>query len=475
MNGEKNNRYRSFLCLLLAILICTSTVSCQKKKNSTFSLETAPYITEQQVNPVHNLTIYTYNEKNSRLESRVVALTTYTDQTRAETALNYLLSTPDFEFALNSYDIPDYTLTVAGNIATVRITNEYKDEGNNPQKRYALHFCIVNTLCVIDGINYVSVYAGDSEMGGSKYIGPSSFLENNVSNQYAEYSSGVSTSSHQSVALYYGEMSQSYIVPEQQHIYINTDDRQSAVYTIINELSDTPVNSNDLFAPVHTNTDINTFAVNDNTMVIDLTQNPCSSLVDNELITYGAIYHSITSIYPEITDMAITVNGKPITIYDREISILNYDTFPDIIGTAVTLYMALSTMDSLYPVNMYLSVSSGISLTQIIDALIAGPPDHNRGRLMSPIFGGITTSNLISARVVNEVAIVNFDTSFFNAVRSMSKAEETIMIYAIVNTLTAREQIDKVQFLINNQSFETIKGHIYYKNPLYANPGLAFS
>ncbi|MBQ5850408.1 MAG: GerMN domain-containing protein, partial [Lachnospiraceae bacterium] len=259
MNGFKHKK--GFYCFTAVLFLFSLLTGCKAPGTDTHTFKTYPYITEQQVNPIQNITIYNYSEKNNRLESQVVPITIYTDQTRGEAALNYLLSTPDFKFSLDDNGVPDYSLTISGGIATVKINNEYDEREIKPQKSFAMHFCIVNTLCSIEGINYVSVFAGHKELGGNSYIGASRFLENNISSHYAEYSSSAKGASHKSVVLYYVEMSQSFIVPEQHQIYINTEDAVSAVNTIINKLSGTPTNSADLIPPISKDTGVNTIEI----------------------------------------------------------------------------------------------------------------------------------------------------------------------------------------------------------------------
>lgn len=461
---------KSAFILVLCAFLCGCNV---KVSQSSPPLETKPYITEQHVNSVKSLTIYAYNEKTTRLESNIVQVTIYPDQTKAEAALSYLLSTPEFEFALNSYGVPDYTLSIAGGIAKVHISNEFPGADN--YKRFALHFSIVNTLCSIDGINWVSVYAGDRELAGNAYIGPSRFLETNISDHYIEYYGSVvqkNISAQYPVVLYFGDKSQSRIVPEQHQIYTNIEEHAATINSVLEKMSRQPTDSSDLVSAIASGANINKMTVNGKSMSIDFDKSPCAPSINNQIISYAALYNTITDIYPGIEEIEFTVEGSGITINGNEISIVTEDSFPGIVGTAVTLYMAQEPMDTLYPVNRYLSASSGISLLQIMEALESGPAYYDSDALISPILGELSMDNLISARVVNDVAILNFDSGFYSCVKNMSKQEETIMVYGIVNTLTSREQISRVQFLINNQSFETINGHIYYSQPLFPNPGI---
>ena len=463
------------------MLLCLCLCGCSAKSSSSKPhLETKPYITQQQTNSIQNITIYVYNETTNRLESKIIPVTIYPDQTRAEAALGYLLSTPEFEFSLNSYGVPDYSLTVAGGIATVKITNKIIHDKSKHFKCFALHFSIVNTLCSIEGINYVSVYAGDGELAGDIYVGPSKFLETSISDHYVRYYGAGNQNSHnepsqKSMMLYYGEKSQEHIVPEQHQIYTNIDSHSRTVNSLLAQMAKSPTNSSDLIAPVSSALGVNKLDVKNNTMSIDFNMKPSSPLITNEAITYSAIYNSIICVYPKINSIEFTINGSPITINGTPVNekgIIDKNTFKGTIGSAVCLYMADSSMTTLYPLNRYLSASSGTSVMQIIDALMSGPAAYDNNALISPIFGDLKIDNLISAKVVNDIAILNFDTDFYDAVKTLSESEETIMIYAIVNTLTAREQINKVQFLINNQSFDTINGHIYYSSPLLGNPGL---
>lgn len=461
--------------ILIGVICLLLLGGCSTKQTATNTdeLETFPYTAEQQVTAVSNITVYIYSEATSRLESRVVTVSIYPDQSKADAALSYLLSTPDFAFTLNSYGVPDYNLTVSGGIAKVNITNRYDHNSGDHFKCLALHFSIVNTLCSIEGINYVSVYADNTEMSGEAYIGPSQFLEKTLTEIHTELygingdERAENISSQKSMLLYYSEKNNKFIVPEHKQVYANTSNEKATINAMLEQLSKQPVNSSDLMSPIAKGVGINTIKTANNTMTIDFTADPCPDTIENKDVCYSSLYHSIIGVYPSIRSLSFTINGE-----DSGYQNVDKDTFSSSVGNAVTMYMTTIANNALYPVNRYISASASISASDIMETLMAGPGSHDGDDMTSPIFGELSYDNLISAKVVNDLAIINFDNSFYETVKSLDKTHESIMVYAIVNTLTSREQINRVQFLINNQKFETITGHINYSNPLISNPGI---
>lgn len=455
---------KKLFILSMCLILCGCSVKAPQPPNH---LETQDYTTEQQTTSVQNITVYLYNETTERLESKIVPVTIYPDQTRAEAALVYLLSTPNFNFALNSYGVPDYSLTISSGIAKVSITNAYN--GDDKQKSLALQFSVVNTLCAIEGINFVGVYAGNSELCQDAYIGPSRFLEKNIPDFNMEIYGTLNAkgSTQNSVLLYYADKSYEFAVPEHHSIYSNIADMKDTVSAIITQMARQPVDSADLTPPVSRSVHVNAVSIKGAGMTIDLDANPWIDTMNNKDLTMACIYYTITGVYPNIASIDFTIGGK-----SMDYPTVNKDTFTDSIGSAITLYMTKQPMDSLYPVSRFISANSSNSVSQIVESLIDGPVGYDGTDLISPVFGHLAINNLISAKVVNDLAIVNFDIEFYNTVKSLSRNQESIMIYSIVNSITEREQVNRVQFLINGQSFNTINGNINYSHPLISNPGL---
>lgn len=465
------------LALLLCLCLCLTGCKTIEVADEPH-LETKPYVAEEQTSSTYDLTVYSYNNVTARLDSRIVPVTINSDQTREEAALNYLFSTPEYSFVRNSYGVPDYTLNVSEGVATVRIANRHDDNPESAFKNFTMHFSIVNTLCSVGDIDFVSVYAGDTEMAGDIYIGPSGFVEQNITEYYSEVYGGgkrnANTEGQKSVTLYYGDKAGMYIIPEKAQIFTNPSNHNQTAEAILSKIKNTPSNSNDLMPVISKDMKLNWIDIRNGRLTMDFNVSPAAPQVKSQSVACAALYYTFKGIYPSINDAAFSINGVPIETDEIQGGIVGRDTLSSLVGNAVTLYMPGEDLKTLYPVKKYLRSSSGISVVEILKALEDGDENGGENQLLSPFFEDLSVNDIINARVVNDVAIVNFDTGFYDSVRTMTKEQETALVYSIVNTLTTREQINRVQFLINNQSFDTINGHIYYTNPLYTNPGIIF-
>ncbi|MBQ9625015.1 MAG: GerMN domain-containing protein, partial [Clostridia bacterium] len=315
-------------------------------------------------------------------------------------------------------------------------------------------------------------------MAGDIYIGPSGFVEQNITEYYSEMYGGgkrsTNTEGKKPVLMYYGDKSGAYIVPEKAQIYTNPSNYSQTAEAVLTKIKNAPANSADLMTVVSNDISLNWIDIRNGRLTMDFSSAPAAPQVKSQSVACAALYYTFKGIYPSINDAVFSINGVPIETEEIQGGVANRDTLSTLVGNAVTLYMPGEDLKTLYPVKKYLRSSSGISVVEILKALEEGAVNSGERELLSPFFEDLSVDNIINARVVNDVAIVNFDTGFYDSVRTMTKEQETVLVYSIVNTLTTREQINRVQFLINNQSFDTINGHIYYTNPLYTNPGIIF-
>lgn len=74
-------------------------------------------------------------------------------------------------------------------------------------------------------------------------------------------------------------------------------------------------------------------------------------------------------------------------------------------------------------------------------------------------------SSLLSVKVQNGTAFVDFDKKIKNGFSGGSTGEE-FLIGSVVNTLTEFNEIKKVKFLINGKEIETLSGHMDLTQPI---------
>ena len=75
--------------------------------------------------------------------------------------------------------------------------------------------------------------------------------------------------------------------------------------------------------------------------------------------------------------------------------------------------------------------------------------------------------------LAEDTAVVDFKASISDKLKGISRKDESMMIYSIVNTLTNIENIKRVQFLLDGERVESLGGGIInVADPLLKNPGI---
>ena len=74
--------------------------------------------------------------------------------------------------------------------------------------------------------------------------------------------------------------------------------------------------------------------------------------------------------------------------------------------------------------------------------------------------------------LAKDIAVVDFKASIIEKLAGVSRRDESMMIYSIVNTLTNINNIKRVQFLIDGERVESLGGNLNVIDPLLKNPGV---
>lgn len=168
-----------------------------------------------------------------------------------------------------------------------------------------------------------------------------------------------------------------------------------------------------------------------------------------EVLTRAALVRTFCQI-PAVVSVRVTVNGEALTDSNgRVIGNMTADQFIDNEGAAISsyertilsLYFADEEGTGLIKVERQVVYNSNVSLAKlIVEQLIGGP---NIKTVYPTVPGG---TKIISVTVADGVCYVNLDEGFLNQVNNVA-AEVTI--YSIVNSLTALNDVEKVQISID--------------------------
>lgn len=115
----------------------------------------------------------------------------------------------------------------------------------------------------------------------------------------------------------------------------------------------------------------------------------------------------------------------------------------------------------LVPVNR--PISSELTPQTALETLIKGPLPNEKWHESIP-----RSTKLIGLSVYNGLATANFSKEIQTDFNGGSLIE-SLLVQAIVNTLTEFSEITQVQILVNGEVVESIGGHVYIGKPLSRN------
>lgn len=448
-----------FLCLLLAG--CQSADS--KQQATPGELVLSPYNEEKLEERSQNVTIYTYNEKRDKLTSSVVTAPAQSGMNKANAALTALFDQhAGFSFVKAEDGNPAYHLTITNKIAIVQIKNSCPN--TDPFTRLKLHMSVVNTLCNQESIDYVIAYAGKEELGGSAYLGPSRFYDGYLQDLYHDLYQKEKGEQDTviTVPLFFADKNQSLILPEARQLSVSPKRAEECIRAAIFLMMNGPVNTSDFRQTLSADLLVQSVRVAGDHMTIDLSRSPATNLLSQEQLAYGAMTMTIRFLYPQLSAITFTVNGQPVATAD----------YAQMIGCNTTLYLTKQDTGSLTPVTRAIPIAQYNDPAATIRQLLLGPTDADGQAIQTVFPQGLGENDLLSCRIVGNTAVVDFRRSFYEQAKDMDAAAESLMVYAMVNSLSNIEQVMQVQFLIEGQRFPSVAGHIDYSRPLIPNPGL---
>lgn len=205
------------------------------------------------------------------------------------------------------------------------------------------------------------------------------------------------------------------------------------------------------------NVKINNIRLADKTLVIDFSNEYDK---DNLLTTYAVI--KTMSQFPDVETVKVTVNGKTAlsegALSGEEINLESDDDC----ATGMNLYFANKKKTKLVREYRKINITDTQPVEQyIVSELIKGPRNANSSALLS------SDTGVISVETTEGTCYVNFKQDFISKNVSASEVEK-LTIYSLVNSLTEREHIKNVQFLVEGKKTERFGDmeieNLYYRD-----------
>lgn len=202
---------------------------------------------------------------------------------------------------------------------------------------------------------------------------------------------------------------------------------------------------------------VNSISKSGDTLAIDFSEN----YSDSGLLTTYAVVKTYTQLNG-INAVKVSANGKNIStdgyIRGDDINLeSDYDS-----STGITLYFANNGKTKLVKEYRKININDTHPVEQyIINELLKGPENKDNVKLLS------SDTGVLSVETTDGTCYVNFKQDFINK-NTSSQNTEQLVIYSIVNSLTERDNITNVQFLIDGKKTDKFGGinisDLFYRN-----------
>ena len=193
--------------------------------------------------------------------------------------------------------------------------------------------------------------------------------------------------------------------------------------------------------------------------------------------TYAALTVTLTGFIPGLDGVQIYVGDGQLTRLDTpegEVALTNgvmtRALFERVIGTLATVYMTAPD-GSLRALGRAMSPEDALSPRMLIAPLF-GEPMAWEESVVRVIPDGLSADDLIGVRIEDGEAVLNFSAAFYAGCQRLTPQQERNLIYALVNTLTERDDVKAVRFQIEGETVPSLAHDINLLGPLLRNPGL---
>ena len=198
---------------------------------------------------------------------------------------------------------------------------------------------------------------------------------------------------------------------------------------------------------------------------------------ESEWMTYGALTCTLTGFIPALDGVQLYIGEGQLVRLDSpsgevafEDGVLTRAMFETAIGRTVTIYMTAEN-GSLRALTRSMAAEDVLSPRMTIAELFGEPRTWETGALRV-VPDGLSIDDLLGVRIENGEAVLNFSARFYAGCQRLSEQQERNLVYALVNTLTERPDVNAVRFQFEGQAADKLVSSISLISPLLRNPGL---
>jgi len=464
---------KRLLSLFIIILFITG---CQEQSPQTAPSPTqnAAIITE----PAKNIVVLSYPSLDLSILNRVTFEIAGPGNSLAYSSVSSLLSGRSAQ----NYYIPFNGYASLKSVAISRNVAKVSIEGDFAEVSSKAFFCSVvsltNTLTELKEIDYVKLKINGSDFKPlGIFSNPLTHHSEELYLLYLQHQDYIKNSPKTAgeidskKLLYFADISGKFLLAEVRSSYQSGD---NLAVDLINILKSGPAASDEMKGTIPKNivmqNEPQVHEDPENGMVLTISlEVPKHEAIDNDarFMMAASIVSTMQSNIPGIDAVRVYINSQPAI----STSLMKESDFDDILGNIATLYFPNIDMSYLIPVNRAMSQLDYKKPSSRIEELINGLLINETGSAQNIFPEGITHEDLLSVSVSKDIAYVDFS-SRLAVLCNFEAAQERMLVYSIVNTLTELNNIKRVQILIDGEVLESLCGHLSAQEPLLPNPGI---
>lgn len=352
---------------------------------------------------------------------------------------------------------------------------------DGPWNVAVLKLAIAASLNDYSGVRYVNMlidgeepgYAASGEVpavpiGASGRPGDlrdevSSLLQKSTSPSYDAY-----------VALYFLDLSESWLLPEVTRVTITANG--DTVRDIVQLLLNGPSNGYSLQRSLDPGLELLTHEIveTEQGRMLRLMFNRLptvftSSFVDGEQMAAAALAYTLTNFIPGIRGVQLTDRANPTRVMD-----CIPESYRELIGNRIVIYLPNTPGGvTMTGVERVVAQSESSDLEVVLDALMRGPRMSDSRDVWPAAPDGISVDSVIRTYRAGEMIVIDLKDTVSAILTQSGAHDERVFLFSIVNTMTNLKGVRCVQFLEEGKRVSYLgDGTICVLDPMMKNPGI---
>lgn len=463
------------VCILLIIFFIFTGCTKDLQQPATLSTpKTQPYTAASK-----DVIVLSYpDEKLSKLTRITLEMPRNSNISLAQSTAYSLLSGEGSAGYYVPFNAKAYPLKVevSRNLIEINIGGDFSELSE--KEFFSSIVSLTNTLTGLKNIDYVKLAINNLDfVPTGVFTNPLTYQNENLYLLFLEHQDYLNNETEQkpettpSYLLYFMDFSGKYLLTEIRRSFQSNDD---IIIDLFNELKNGPAASNEMKSPIPKNVvmqkepQIHEDETFGNIITLSL-EAPKHETIDNEarFMLAAAVVNTIQSNVPDIKGVRILINSQPII----STSIMTKLDFTGILGNIVTLYFPNNDATSLIRVKRAMSQDDYKLASARMKELILGVAENETDSAVSVVPEQVTEDDLLSFHMNADTLYLNISQHFADSC-NFGPADEMMLVYSIVNTLTEFNNIKKVQILVEGEIVETLCGYMALDQPLLPNPGI---